>query len=82
LPALTQEGSPVPLQLLLLERAQRAVTSTSVCAARTARNGLKQLRTFLDEAGIRHVFYESPNTDHERQTWRRDLKDFAPRTPE
>jgi enterochelin esterase family protein len=43
------------------------------------RNGLKQLHTSLDEAGIQHVFYESPGTDHEWQTWRRDLKDFAPR---
>lgn len=31
------------------------------------------------EAKIQHVFYESPGTDHEWQTWRRDLKDFAPR---
>jgi S-formylglutathione hydrolase FrmB len=31
------------------------------------------------EAKIGHVFYESPGTDHEWQTWRRDLKDFAPR---
>jgi enterochelin esterase-like enzyme len=31
------------------------------------------------EANIQHVFYESPGTDHEWQTWRRDLKDFAPR---
>jgi enterochelin esterase family protein len=28
---------------------------------------------------IRHVFYESPDTSHEWQTWRRDLKVFAPR---
>ena len=33
----------------------------------------------LDEGKIQHVFYESPGTDHEWQTWRRDLKDFAPR---
>jgi enterochelin esterase family protein len=31
------------------------------------------------EANIRHIYYESPGTDHEWQTWRRDLKDFAPR---
>jgi enterochelin esterase-like enzyme len=43
------------------------------------RDGLKQLHASLDEAGIQHVFYESPGTDHEWQTWRRDLKDFAPR---
>ena len=43
------------------------------------RTGLRQLNASLNEAGIQHVFYESPGTDHEWQTWRRDLKDFAPR---
>jgi enterochelin esterase family protein len=43
------------------------------------RTGLQRLHNSLSEAGIRHVFYESPGTDHEWQTWRRDLKDFAPR---
>jgi enterochelin esterase-like enzyme len=43
------------------------------------KNGLESLHTSLDEGKIQHVFYESPGTDHEWQTWRRDLKDFAPR---
>jgi enterochelin esterase-like enzyme len=43
------------------------------------RTGLLRLHSSLDEAKIQHVFYESPGTDHEWQTWRRDLKDFAPR---
>jgi len=43
------------------------------------RSGLERLHTALDDAHIKHVFYESPGTDHEWQTWRRDLKDFAPR---
>ncbi|HJX00539.1 MAG TPA: alpha/beta hydrolase-fold protein [Terriglobales bacterium] len=43
------------------------------------RAGLLRLHTSLEEARIQHVFYESPGTDHEWQTWRRDLKDFAPR---
>ena len=43
------------------------------------RAGLQRLHASLDEAKIKHVFYESPGTDHEWQTWRRDLKDFAPR---
>jgi enterochelin esterase-like enzyme len=43
------------------------------------RTGLQKLHTSLQEANIQHVFYESPGTDHEWQTWRRDLKDFAPR---
>jgi enterochelin esterase family protein len=41
--------------------------------------GLERLHTSLVEASIKHVFYESPGTAHEWQTWRRDLKDFAPR---
>jgi enterochelin esterase family protein len=41
--------------------------------------GLERLHTSLVEANIQHVFYESPGTAHEWQTWRRDLKDFAPR---
>ena len=43
------------------------------------RTGLQSLHASLSEANIQHVFYESPGTDHEWQTWRRDLKDFAPR---
>lgn len=41
--------------------------------------GIRGLHTSLTEAGIQHVYYESPGTDHEWQTWRRDLNDFAPR---
>src|SRR5947209_13037235 len=43
------------------------------------KTGLENLNASLDESKIQHVFYESPGTDHEWQTWRRDLKDFAPR---
>lgn len=32
----------------------------------------------LEKAGIRNVFYASPGTAHEWQTWRRDLQQFAP----
>jgi enterochelin esterase family protein len=41
--------------------------------------GLEKLHAALDEGGVQHVFYQSPGTDHEWQTWRRDLKDFVPR---
>jgi enterochelin esterase family protein len=41
--------------------------------------GIVKLHTSLDDAKIKHIFYESPGTAHEWQTWRRDLKDFAPR---
>jgi enterochelin esterase-like enzyme len=43
------------------------------------RAGLLRLHASLQDANIQHVFYESPGTDHEWQTWRRDLKDFSPR---
>jgi enterochelin esterase-like enzyme len=32
----------------------------------------------LKKAGINSVFYESPNTAHEWQSWRRSLHEFAP----
>jgi len=32
----------------------------------------------LDKAGIKTVLYQSPGTAHEWQTWRRDLREFAP----
>jgi enterochelin esterase family protein len=32
----------------------------------------------LKEVGVNSVYYESPNTAHEWQTWRRSLHEFAP----
>jgi len=32
----------------------------------------------LQRAGVHVVYFESPGTEHEWQTWRRDLKEFAP----
>src|SRR5919202_6182871 len=43
------------------------------------KQGIERLHAALDEAKIQHVFSESPGTDHEWQTWRRNLEDFAPR---
>jgi enterochelin esterase family protein len=43
------------------------------------REGIRRFHTSLEEAGIQHVYVESQGTDHEWQTWRRALKDFAPR---
>jgi enterochelin esterase-like enzyme len=43
------------------------------------REGIRRLHASLTDAKIPHVYWESPGTDHEWQTWRRDLKDFAPR---
>ncbi len=31
----------------------------------------------LEKAGIKHIYYESPGTSHEWQTWRRSLNQFA-----
>ncbi len=41
--------------------------------------GIQRLHKSLQEANVTHVYYESPGTAHEWQTWRRDLNDFAPR---
>jgi enterochelin esterase-like enzyme len=41
--------------------------------------GAKAMHEALEAAGIKHVFYESQGTSHEFQTWRRDLREFAPR---
>jgi S-formylglutathione hydrolase FrmB len=41
--------------------------------------GVTAFHESLEKAGIHHVYYLSPGTAHEWQTWRRDLNDFAPR---
>ena len=43
------------------------------------REGIRKLHASLKAAGIDHVYQESQGTDHEWQTWRRNLNDFAPR---
>jgi len=40
---------------------------------------LRGLHEALEQGGIAHVWWQSPGTDHEWQTWRRNLKDFAAR---
>jgi enterochelin esterase-like enzyme len=42
-------------------------------------NGVKGYRDALEQGGIKTIFYESPGTAHEWQTWRRCLNEFAPR---
>jgi enterochelin esterase-like enzyme len=39
----------------------------------------RHARAELDKAGVKYVAYESPGTDHEWLTWRRDLYEFAQR---
>ncbi len=43
------------------------------------REGIRRFHRSLEEADIQHVYVESEGTDHEWQTWRRALNDFAPR---
>ena len=43
------------------------------------RGGIGGAAKALKEAGIPVVYFESPGTAHEWQTWRRALDDFAPR---
>ena len=40
--------------------------------------GSRNFHQALEKAGIQHVYYESPGTAHEWQTWRRSLHEFAP----
>lgn len=42
-----------------------------------AARGTTKFHKELDQAGIRHVYYVSPGTAHEWQTWRRSLYRFA-----
>lgn len=39
--------------------------------------GVNGFHTALENAGIKHIYYESPGTSHEWQTWRRSLHQFA-----
>ena len=41
--------------------------------------GTKNFSDQLTQAGVHNVYFESPGTAHEWMTWRRCLKDFAPR---
>jgi enterochelin esterase family protein len=43
-----------------------------------AARGTQAFHRTLEQAGIKHVYYESPGTSHEWQTWRRSLHEFAP----
>jgi enterochelin esterase family protein len=40
---------------------------------------VKQFSDALTQAGIKNVYFESPDTAHEWLSWRRALADFAPR---
>ncbi len=40
-------------------------------------NSVSNFHLALEKAGIKHIYYESPGTSHEWQTWRRSLNQFA-----
>lgn len=40
---------------------------------------LRKMHERLESAGVKHVVFESQGTSHEWQTWRRSLRDLAPR---
>jgi enterochelin esterase family protein len=40
--------------------------------------GVEAFVSAMKKEGIHYVYYESPGTAHEWQTWRRDLREFAP----
>ena len=40
-------------------------------------NSVNGFHLALEKAGIKHIYYESPGTSHEWQTWRRSLNQFA-----
>lgn len=41
-------------------------------------NWVNEFHTKLESAGIKNIFYQSPETSHEWLTWRRALNEFAP----
>ncbi len=41
--------------------------------------GAQAMHGGLDQSGIKNVFFESKETSHEFQTWRRSLYEFASR---
>ena len=43
------------------------------------REGMGGAVRVLKAAGVKLVYFESPGTAHEWQTWRRGLNDLAPR---
>jgi enterochelin esterase family protein len=48
-------------------------------ASRQGESARPGTRAFGEAAGVKNVYFESPETAHEWLTWRRALNDFAPR---
>lgn len=52
--------------------------SIGTAEAQRMQDGVRGFHAALDKAGIKTTLYESPGTEHEWQTWRRSLHEFAP----
>ena len=52
--------------------------SSATAARRTTGRTAKANHEALEKLGIKSVYYESPETAHEWQSWRRSLYQFAP----
>jgi enterochelin esterase family protein len=55
-----------------------AVFLSTGAAEQRGRADVKQLHDAWDRAHVKHAYYESPDTAHDWQTWRRSLREFAP----
>lgn len=52
--------------------------STGLCENPMMYATVKNFHDILENIGVKHVFYQSPGTDHEWLTWRRSLYKFVP----
>jgi enterochelin esterase family protein len=48
------------------------------CGSKENTAATKANHEALEKMGIKNIYYESPNTAHEWQSWRRGLYQFAP----
>ena len=76
------EGDPISQDRLndlagIKGRMRVAFLSTGT-AERDGPPVVKRLHDAWDRAGVKHVYYESPDTAQEWLTWRRSLREFAP----
>ena len=69
-----QQGKPYPQ----VNSEGRVRARVSAPQAQTVQLNLGDVKYPLNQAGIRSVFYDSPRTAHEGQSWRRSLYQFAP----
>lgn len=67
------------VKLVFISYGSRELGTNRVAGARGGFGGdPKESTAALKAAGVNSVFYESPDTAHEWQSWRRSLHEFAP----